>query len=61
MNNALIETGAGIYKGRFSLRFAPKPEDKYVPKNYSRKRKMVDFRYSFYQTAINKNRFAKCL
>ena len=34
MNNALIETGAGIYKGSFSLRFAPKPEDKYVPRNY---------------------------
>lgn len=34
MNNALIETGAEIYKGSFSLRFAPKLEDKYVPKNY---------------------------
>lgn len=34
MNNALIETGAGIYKGSFSLRFAPKPEDKYIPENY---------------------------
>ena len=23
-----------IYKGSFSLKFAPKPEDNYVPRNY---------------------------
>lgn len=34
MSNVSIEPGAEVYKGSFSLRFAPKPEDKYVPKNY---------------------------
>ena len=34
MNNVTIEPGSEIYKGSFSLKFAPKPEDKYVPKNY---------------------------
>ena len=34
MSNVTIESGAETYKGCFSLRFAPKPEDKYVPKNY---------------------------
>lgn len=34
MSNVSIEPGAEIYKGSFSLRFAPKPEDKYVPQNY---------------------------
>lgn len=34
MSNVSIEPGAEIYKGSFSLRFAPKPEDKYVPRNY---------------------------
>ena len=34
MNNVTIEPGSEIYKGSFSLKFAPKPEDKYVPKNH---------------------------
>ena len=34
MNNVTIEPGSEIYKGSFSLKFTPKPEDKYVPKNY---------------------------
>lgn len=34
MSNVSIEPGVEVYKGSFSLRFAPKPEDKYVPKNY---------------------------
>lgn len=34
MSNVSIEPGSEVYKGSFSLRFAPKPEDKYVPKNY---------------------------
>lgn len=34
MSNVSIEPGAEVYKGSFSLRFAPKPEDKYDPKNY---------------------------
>lgn len=34
MSNVSIEPGAEVYKGSFFLRFAPKPEDKYVPKNY---------------------------
>ena len=34
MNNVTIEPGSEIYKGCFSLKFAPKPEDKYVPKNH---------------------------
>ncbi|MCQ2309255.1 MAG: hypothetical protein MJZ78_04670 [Bacteroidales bacterium] len=47
MNNALIETGAGIYKGSFSLRFAPKPEDKYVPKNYDEEAENGGFHVQF--------------
>ena len=34
MSNVSIEPGAEIYNGCFSLRFAPKPEEKYVPRNY---------------------------
>lgn len=34
MNNVTIEPGSEIYKGGFSLKSAPKPEDKYVPRNY---------------------------
>ena len=34
MNNVTIEPGSEIYIGSFSLKFVPKPEDKYVPKNY---------------------------
>ena len=34
MNNVTIEPGSKIYKGSFSLKFAPKPEDNYVPRNY---------------------------
>ena len=34
MNNVTIEPGSEIYTGCFSLKFAPKPEDKYVPKNH---------------------------
>lgn len=34
MNNVTIEPGSEIYIGSYSLKFAPKPEDKYVPKNY---------------------------
>ena len=34
MSNVSIEPVAEVYKGSFSLRFASKPEDKYVPKNY---------------------------
>ena len=30
MNNVTIEPGSEIYKGSFSLKSAPKPEDKYV-------------------------------
>ena len=34
MNNVTIEPESEIYKGGFSLKSAPKPEDKYVPRNY---------------------------
>ena len=34
MSNVSIEPGSKIYKGSFSLKFAPKPEDNYVPRNY---------------------------
>ena len=34
MNNVSIEPSTEIYKGCFSLRFAPKPEDKHIPENY---------------------------
>ena len=30
MNNVTIEPGSEIYKGSFSLKSTPKPEDKYV-------------------------------
>ena len=34
MSNVSIEPGSKIYKGNFSLKLAPKLEDKYVPRNY---------------------------
>ena len=42
MNNVTIEPESEIYKGCFSLKFTPKPEDKYVPKNYDENAFVMD-------------------